>query len=59
MTLHYNLADLFECVADAVPDRTALVCGDRRLSFAETSRTRNYGANSNSKTPTITRTSRT
>ncbi len=34
--LHYNLADLFECVADAVPDRTALVCGDRRLTFAQT-----------------------
>ncbi len=31
----YNLADLFESVVDAVPDRTALVCGDRRLTYAE------------------------
>ncbi len=33
--MQYNLADLFECVADAVPDRDALVCGDRRLTFAQ------------------------
>ena len=33
--MEYNLADLFECVADAVPDRTALVHGDRRLTFRE------------------------
>ena len=31
----FNLADLWESVADEVPDRTALVCGDRRLTFAE------------------------
>lgn len=30
----FNLADLFEMVADAIPDREALVCGDRRLSYA-------------------------
>ena len=30
----FNLADLFEIVADAVPDRTALVAG-RRLSYAD------------------------
>jgi 3-oxocholest-4-en-26-oate---CoA ligase len=30
-----NLADLFEVVADAVPDRLALVAGDRRLRYAE------------------------
>jgi len=30
-----NLADLFEVVADAVPDRLALVAGDRRLTYAE------------------------
>jgi acyl-CoA synthetase (AMP-forming)/AMP-acid ligase II len=35
MALHYNLADLYECVADHVPEREALVYGDRRLSFAE------------------------
>ena len=31
----FNLADLFESVADAVPDRLALVCGGRRLTYAE------------------------
>ena len=35
MTRHFNLADLFECVADAVPQREALVYGDRRLTFAQ------------------------
>ena len=30
-----NLADIFEVVADAVPDREALVCGDRRLTYAQ------------------------
>jgi acyl-CoA synthetase (AMP-forming)/AMP-acid ligase II len=29
-----NLADIFEIVADAVPDREALVAGDRRLTYA-------------------------
>ncbi|HYT38021.1 MAG TPA: AMP-binding protein [Acidimicrobiia bacterium] len=29
-----NLADIFEVVVDAVPDREALVAGDRRLTFA-------------------------
>ena len=33
--MEYNLADLFECVADAVPDRTAVVHGARRLTFAQ------------------------
>jgi 3-oxocholest-4-en-26-oate---CoA ligase len=32
----FNLADLFEIAADAVPERTALVAGDdRRLSYAD------------------------
>ena len=31
----FNLADLFESVVDAVPGRLALVCGDRRLTYAE------------------------
>jgi len=31
----YNLADLFESVADAVPDRTAIIAGGRRLTYAE------------------------
>ncbi|WP_068166238.1 acyl-CoA synthetase [Rhodococcus phenolicus] len=30
-----NLADLFEAIADAVPDRTALICGDGRLTYRE------------------------
>ena len=31
----FNLADMFEMVADKVPDRDALVCGDQRASFAQ------------------------
>ena len=31
----FNLADLWETIADEVPDRLALVCGDRRLSFRQ------------------------
>jgi 3-oxocholest-4-en-26-oate---CoA ligase len=31
----YNLADLFESVADAVPDREALVSGTTRLTYAQ------------------------
>ncbi len=33
--MEFNLADLFEIVADAVPDRLALVAGDRRLTYAQ------------------------
>ncbi len=33
--MEFNLADLFELVADAVPDRVALVAGDRRLTYRE------------------------
>ncbi|HUQ39798.1 MAG TPA: acyl-CoA synthetase [Acidimicrobiales bacterium] len=33
--MEHNLADIFEAVADAVPDREALVCGDARLTFAD------------------------
>ena len=33
--MEFNIADLFESVADAVPQRTAVVCGERRLTFAE------------------------
>ena len=33
--MEYNLADLWERVADTVPDHAALVCADRRLTFAE------------------------
>ncbi len=33
--MELNLADLFEAVADAIPDREALICGQRRLTFAQ------------------------
>src|SRR3954454_2302844 len=33
--LAFNIADLFEVVADTVPDREAVVCGDRRLTYRE------------------------
>ena len=36
--MHFNLADLYECVADHVGEREAIVYGDRRLSFAEVDR---------------------
>ncbi len=31
----YNIADLFELVADTVPEQLALVCGDDRLNYAQ------------------------
>ncbi len=31
----FNIADLFERAVDAVPDRMALVCGSRRLTYQE------------------------
>jgi len=31
----FNMADVWEMAADAVPDRTALVVGDRRLLLAD------------------------
>ena len=34
MARTFNLADLFEVVAAAVPERTAFICGDQRLSFS-------------------------
>jgi 3-oxocholest-4-en-26-oate---CoA ligase len=33
--VEFNIADLFECVADAVPEREAVVCGDERRTYAE------------------------
>ncbi|MFT5481584.1 MAG: acyl-CoA synthetase (AMP-forming)/AMP-acid ligase II [Halieaceae bacterium] len=41
MSKHYNLADMFEMVADTVPDRAALVCGESRSSFAQLERRAN------------------
>ncbi|MBB5082773.1 AMP-binding protein [Nonomuraea endophytica] len=35
MSRTFNLADLFESVARAVPSRTALVAGERRLTYRE------------------------
>ncbi len=34
--MEFNLADLWERVVDEIPDHEALVCGDRRLTYAET-----------------------
>ena len=31
----FNIADLFERAVDVVPDRLAMVCGERRLTYAE------------------------
>ncbi len=33
--MQFNLADLWECVVDHVPDREAIVCGPRRLTFSQ------------------------
>jgi fatty-acyl-CoA synthase len=33
--MEFNLADLYELVADAAPDRMALIAGDRRLTFRD------------------------
>lgn len=35
MQKHFNIADMYEIVADKVPGRDALVCGDQRATFAE------------------------
>ncbi len=43
--MEYNLADLWEAVADAIPAREALICGERRLSYAETEERANRLAN--------------
>jgi fatty-acyl-CoA synthase len=41
---NYQLAELFDAVADAVPDRLALVAGERRLTFAQLQeRARRFG----------------
>ena len=33
--MEFNLADLFECVAETVPDRVAVVCGATRRTYRE------------------------
>lgn len=35
MTRSFNFADLIEIVCAAVPDRTAIICGDKQLTFQE------------------------
>ena len=35
MQKHFNIADMYEIVADKVPTRDALVCGDQRATFAQ------------------------
>lgn len=35
MAAHFNIADLYEMVADRVPNRTALACGEQRATYAE------------------------
>ncbi|TDG14079.1 acyl-CoA synthetase [Seongchinamella unica] len=35
MKKHFNIADMFEMVADKVPSRDALVCGEQRATFRE------------------------
>jgi acyl-CoA synthetase (AMP-forming)/AMP-acid ligase II len=42
--MHFNLADLFESVAAVVPERTALVCGTERRTFAQLERRANQCA---------------
>jgi 3-oxocholest-4-en-26-oate---CoA ligase len=43
--LSFNLADLFEAVADRIPDREAVVVGARRLSYSELDQRANRLAN--------------
>jgi 3-oxocholest-4-en-26-oate---CoA ligase len=43
--LTYNLADLWEAVSDRVPEREAVVCGDRRLTYAQLEERANRLAN--------------
>ena len=35
MAKHFNIADMYEIVADKVPGRDALVCGEQRATFAQ------------------------
>ncbi len=42
--MDFNLADLFESIADVAPERTALVCGEQRRTFAQLDRRANQCA---------------
>ncbi len=35
MSKHFNIADMYELVADKVPSRDAIVCGEQRATFAQ------------------------
>lgn len=35
MTMEFNIADMIEAVSDHVPDREALVCGEKRVSYKD------------------------
>ncbi|MBN7798022.1 acyl-CoA synthetase [Parahaliea mediterranea] len=41
MSRHFNIADLYEMVADKVPTRDALVCGDQRATYIQLERRAN------------------
>jgi 3-oxocholest-4-en-26-oate---CoA ligase len=43
--MSFNLADLFEAVVDRIPDREALIVGDRRLSYSQLDERANRLAN--------------
>jgi acyl-CoA synthetase (AMP-forming)/AMP-acid ligase II len=43
--MEFNLADLFECIVDTVPNNPALVCDQRRLSYKELEQRANRLAN--------------
>ncbi len=43
--MQFNLADLFECVAAAVPNNEAVISGDTRLTFAQLDKRANRFAN--------------
>jgi len=43
--MQFNLADLFESIVDACPDKTALVCEQRRLSYTDLDERANRLAN--------------
>ncbi len=43
--MEFNIADLFESLADVIPERTAVVSGDRRLTFGQLEERSNRLAN--------------
>jgi acyl-CoA synthetase (AMP-forming)/AMP-acid ligase II len=45
LPLSFNLADLFDAVADRIPEREAVIVGDRRLTYSELDERANRLAN--------------